>query len=544
LDNTTTDIADRASVDAARERLQAAVAGRFRIEGLIGRGLFSSVFRATGVQQSGEVAIKLLGVDVGTTPGLQQRLENELRACYRFAGDGVVAALSMDHSETCTFLVMPLMRGGSLDDRLRNREPIPLDEVVEMVSELAATLDRIHASGLTHRGLTPRNILFDERGRASVADIGVSDTLLAAGGITGSMAARARAYSAPEQWRARSVNGRSDQYSLAMIAYDMLTGGKRLTREIIEGIHTIEPIVVLADVPLDRGVPLHVNAALRRALSAGPANRFATATEFAEALAGRAPDSVPGLPTTHLEFRLNRRSRVVTVIGGLLVVMGIAIAADPALRASVIRGWRSVGAHLPGTHRRIEFGIDPSLPLAPSRPEPNPPSSGGATGGGGRGTSDGRAASAGASQASAPSSERSAFVDSTGAAVGDPIRIGLGNSSPGGTPRAKPSNGSAGSSSAMIVRETKSWFRSIMNGTWYKGSSSQSAYIQVAVDRGSAVVTVDGIPRGTTPLTATVDAGHHTVAVHGPIDYEASTTGVNASTGDTVRLSFRSSPKR
>ena len=365
VDNTTAAIADRGRPDAARERLQAAVAGRFRVEGLIGRGLFSSVFKATGLQKQGEVALKVLSIDLSATPGLQLRLENELRTCYRLSGDGVVAASAMDHDDSCTFLVLPLMRGGSLAERLRDREPIPLDEVVTIVSGLAATLDRIHALGLTHRGLTPENILFDERGRASVADIGVSDTLLVASGIPGSLAARARAYAAPEQWRERNIDGRADQYSLAMIAYDMLTGGNRLNREMVEGIHTLEPIAVLADVPLRKGVPLHVNAALRRALSAGSANRFATCTEFAEALAGRGPDPVLGLPTTHLEFRLNRRSRVATLISAILLVISIAILADPALRATAIRTWRSMGAYLPGPHRRIDLALDPTMPLAP-----------------------------------------------------------------------------------------------------------------------------------------------------------------------------------
>jgi serine/threonine protein kinase len=542
VDNTTAAIADRGRPDAARERLQAAVAGRFRVEGLIGRGLFSSVFKATGLQKQGEVALKVLSIDLSATPGLQLRLENELRTCYRLSGDGVVAASAMDHDDSCTFLVLPLMRGGSLAERLRDREPIPLDEVVAIVSGLAAILDRIHALGLTHRGLSPENILFDERGRASVADIGVSDTLLVAAGIPGSLAARARAYAAPEQWRERNVDGRADQYSLAMIAYDMLTGGNRLNREMVEGIHTLEPIAVLADVPLRKGIPLHVNAALRRALSAGSANRFATCTEFAESLAGRGPDPVLGLPTTHLEFRLNRRSRVATLISAILLVISIAILADPALKATLIRTWRSMDLFLPGAHRRIDLAVDPSMPLAPSPPEPRPaPSRGGAANNGGPSSANGNATHVGANQPSPTGPDRTPLFDSTRTAPGDPVRVGVGGSS---SPSGNATPDTSTSVAATVARETRAWFKSVINGTWYRGSFSQSAYIHVGVDRGTALVTIDGIPRGTAPLTASVSAGHHTVAVVSSNFYVSSTAGVNASTGDTVTVAFRSSPKQ
>jgi serine/threonine protein kinase len=538
VDNTTASIEDRARPDAARERLQAAVAGRFRVEGLIGRGLFSSVFRATGLQKQGEVALKVLALDLSATPGLQLRLENELRTSYRLSGDGVVAASAMDHDDSCTFLVLPLMAGGSLADRLRDREPIPLDEVVAIVSGLAATLDRIHAQGLTHRGLTPENILFDERGRANGADIGVSATLLAAGGISGSLSARARAYAAPELWRAKNIDGRADQYSLAMITYDMLTGGKRLSREVVEGIHTLEPIAVLPDVPLQKGVPLYVNAALRRALSAGAANRFATATDFAEALAGRGPDPVLGLPTTHLEFRLNERSRVATLVGAILLVISIAILADPALKATLIRTWRSMDVYLFSPHRRIDLAIDPSMPLAPSPPERGPARPAGGGTNGSPNSADGHA-NVGAKPPSPSEPDRTTIFDSTRTVPGDPVRVGLGGSS---SPSAKVAPDTSTSLAATVARETKSWFKSVINGTWYRGSFSQSAYIRVAVDRGAALVTIDGIPRGAAPLTASVGAGHHTVAVVSSNNFVSSTAGVNASTGDTVTVSFRSSP--
>lgn len=545
MDSVAWTASDRAGPDAARARIEKAVAGRYRVQELIGRGQFSSVFRATGIGHAGEMAIKLLDVDVSATPEFVQRLTADLSACTALHDEGVVAATSLEQHESRAFLLMPFMHGGSLAELLRVRGALPLDEVEQTVGEVAATLDRLHARGLAHGGLTPENILFDFSGRACITDVGVTDTLLAAGGIRGARAARARAYAAPEQRHGQKVDGRADQYALAVIAYEMLTGGQRLDRETVEGIHTVRPAEVMRDVPLRKDVPLHVNAALRRALSAGAANRFATTTQFAEALAGRGPDPVQGLPTSRAQIRLNRRRRVAAVTGVLVAILAIATIVDPTLRVTMSRAWRAVSGYAPRSPSRIEVSIDPSAPLAasPTAAQPSPRGGGGARAPGSTRPGGPPARSA----ASGPSSTgpgRPAATDPSGTTGSDPVRIRLGSPSSSATPIANaPGSPATVSAGKRAVRDVSNWLKAVFSGAWFRGSSFQAAYIHVAVDRGTALVTIDGVPRGTAPLTASVDAGHHTVAVHGSVDYEAP-TGVNASLGDTVTVSFHGVAKK
>jgi len=292
--------------DSSRELLQQAVAGSYRVEELIGRGQFSSVYRAAGVARGNDVALKLFDADLTSKPGLVQRVEDELRASLSLGDVRVLAAATLEQHEHCFFLAMPLMKQGSLGARIRARGALPLPEVQRIIGEVAATLDGMHSHGLTHRGLNPENILFDGAGHACVADAGLTDGLVVAGGIHGSRAAQARRYAAPEQWRAQKVDGRADQYALARIAYEMLTGGQREQQEIVEGVRTLTAVEVLAEVPLRKDVPLYVNAALRRALSANAANRYPSAGDFANALAGRAPGTTQGLPTAYPVWSFTR----------------------------------------------------------------------------------------------------------------------------------------------------------------------------------------------------------------------------------------------
>jgi serine/threonine protein kinase len=543
VDSSRSVTSDGSGADAERALLQEVVLGRYRIGELIGRGMFSAVFCATDVAHGGEVAIKLLDVNASATPELAPRLDGEQRTCASLGNEQVIAASSVEQHESTLFLVMPLMRGGSLAELLLRRGALPLHEVLKTMSDLAATLDRIHSHGITHRGLNPRNILLDGTGRLCIADVGVTDTVLGAAGIHGARAARARAYSAPEQRRGQQVDGRADQYSLAIIAHEMLTGAQRLRHESVEGIHTLDAIEVAAEVPLRKGIPLHVNAALRRALSAGAANRFATTTEFAEALAGRGPEVAPGLPTNRADLRLIRRRRIVSVVGALLAILACITIADPKLRGMVARTWSNVGDYLPGSsHKRVGVYIDPvsapdsrqvGQPTAARAHEPTPSAPG----------TPRLDPSAGSRPAPAP--VRSVATDPAAATATDPITVRLGSSPTTGdiTPHV-PGAATTVATGKVVTRDAASWLKQLLAGSWFRGSSTQAAYIRITVDRGSAVVTIDGIPRGTAPLTTSVDPGHHTVAVHGSVDYDTPSAGVNAILGDTVAVSFHSAQKQ
>jgi hypothetical protein len=175
----------------------------------------------------------------------------------------------------------PVANQRSLDSLTQARRPVPIDRVVEIVEGVAAVLDAQYVQGRLHGGLTPYHILIDDDGSPRFVVYDPQRTLA-------DVMCR-RAYHAPEQWREQTVDQRADQYALAVIAYELLTGSRRLDAPALAGIQTLDAVDVGPDVPLQPGAGLHVNAALRRALSARAANRFRTTGEFAHALATPPP---------------------------------------------------------------------------------------------------------------------------------------------------------------------------------------------------------------------------------------------------------------
>ncbi|HEY8793686.1 MAG TPA: serine/threonine-protein kinase [Gemmatimonadaceae bacterium] len=559
VDGTRAVTADLAGPDAERARLEEASAGRYRIDALIGRGLFSTVFRATEIRGAGEVAIKLLDVGVRTTPEILEHLEGGQRACAALADEGVVAASSVEQHESATFLVMSLMHGGSLTELLRSRGALPLREVVEIVREVAATLDRIHAAGITHRGLTPGSILFDFSGRACIADIGITDSLIAAGALDESLTPPARAYAAPEQWRTQNIDGRADQYALALIAHEMLTGEPPRHRETVEGFRVLEPLGVLPDVPLRQGIPLSVNAALRKALSATTSNRFATTTQFAEALAGRSRHGLPGVSAPPPEVHVPHKGRVAAAIGALVLVLAFAAAVNSGLTSSVRSTWRTAVGYFARTPRKIESSTSsPTLALAPALALPPAPerttaptlkrtasSTGTNAIGAPRASSRTLPEATGARQRPSPSAERSVAVVSTGTVVDAPRRVAVKDAASGAASSViVPSVTPKAPAAVPPPGETKSWLARLFSSDEPLAGLPLTAYIRVAVDRGIATVKIDGVDRGTAPLTALVNAGHHTVAVDGPVNYTSPSTGVVVASLDTVRVLFHAAKKR
>jgi serine/threonine protein kinase len=524
--------------DAQLARLQTAFTERFRIHEMVGSGLFSSVYRATELRTRREVALKLLSVDLREFPKLLERLESSREACAAIGESRIVTAVTIEQHDSLSVVMMPLMARGSLADLLHARGPLPLKDVEAIVSQVATTLDRIHDRGLTHRALTPNNVLFDSAGHACISDLGITDDVLIHCGIHGSLAARARTYAAPEQWRAQKIDGRVDQYALARIAYHMLTGGQHEQQEIVQGVHTLLPVEVLAEVPLRKDVPLYVNAALRQALSANAANRFATTTNFANAFAGRAPDAVPGLPTAYPDRDVFRgRYRIIKVGGALVALLIIGFAVSPGVRATVRRAGRALGGYLQSNRGQLQLSVDGTPQVARS-PDPLTNNAGGNAHSSGRTVPD-RAPppnKSGGTAGSTPGSGSARGSGPSGTAGNSSVTVKIGNTSPDRAFSATGSGGAPGMSTVKLAwREGTSWFKKMFSGATSRVEASQSAYIQVSVDRGTAVVTIDGLPRGAAPVTVSVAAGQHTISALGALNYVA-VEGVNASGGDTTRV--------
>jgi serine/threonine-protein kinase len=196
------------------------IAGRYRLDELLGRGGMSEVWRAEDLELGRYVAIKLLAPDADTA-----RFEREARAVASLAHPNITQLYDYGESEGRPYIVLEHVPGGTLEERLSAGEPLPDDEAGALAAGIAAGLAHAHARGVVHRDLKPSNVLFDEEGRPKLADFGIArmaageGTLTEAGTVLGTAA-----YISPEQAAGEPATAASDVYSCGVILYRMLTG--------------------------------------------------------------------------------------------------------------------------------------------------------------------------------------------------------------------------------------------------------------------------------------------------------------------------------
>jgi serine/threonine protein kinase/tetratricopeptide (TPR) repeat protein len=270
-------------------RLRKALGDRYLIEEEIGRGGAATVYLAEDVKHARKVAIKVLRPDppAGYEP---QRFLREIRIAARLAHPQILPLHDSGEWNGLLWFVMPYAGCETLRDRLEREGPLPVDVALRITRAVAGALGYAHRLDVIHRDIKPENILLQE-GEPVIADFGVATAVSAAGVdnvyITDhGFAVGTPAYMSPEQASAESgVDGRTDQYSLACVLYEMLAGeppfagtGVRATM----ARHAIEPPVPV------RGrrptVPVAVERALERALAKSPGDRFPTMTDFVAAL--------------------------------------------------------------------------------------------------------------------------------------------------------------------------------------------------------------------------------------------------------------------
>ena len=530
-----------ASAEEDRERLQTAVGDAYRVGRRIGQGQCSAVFRAIRSGKHTEVALKLLDIDGKAQPALVQRLADLTHSVMALIWDMPVVPVTIEQYGSTVLLVMPLIETGSVATLLSVGEPVSVDRVLEIVSQAAAALDTLQDRALSHRGLTPENILLGREDQACLTDVGVTDLILGESGAHGARLSKARAYAAPEQRRGKHVDGRADQYSLAVIAYELFTGRRRLGSEAVEGIDTLAAIEIHADKPLRANLPLYANLALRRALSASPGNRFPTSTAFAEALAGRASGAAAGLPTKRADLSLSRRRRMAAGFGVLVAVLAGITLIDPRLHAAARDAWQGIATRVHPPSARIDLGATPTT-ATPSTPLPSRPNRAGATqpASGSVPGSVSPPSRAGARQVGSPGTPTASSPASS-----PPSRVVRVAPPPLTATAPDSTRGTDGmvSSSKTALHGASSWLRRMLAKV-FPASAEPASYVRVTVDKGAALIAIDGVPRGTAPLVASVGSGHHTVSVLGSGSHDASSLGVTATPGDTVTVAFHATAKQ
>ena len=275
-------------------RLTAALAGRYTLERELGRGGMATVYLADDLKHHRKVALKVLRPELGSVLGVE-RFAREIRTAAGLTHPHILPLYDSGEAADLLFYVMPYVRGDSLRHRLARERQLPVEEAITIVRQVAAALEHAHTHGLIHRDIKPENILLHE-GVAMVTDFGIALTAGADGDqrLTGTgLMLGTPHYMSPEQAAGeRTLDARSDVYSLGCVLYELLAGEPPFTGATAQAV-IVKRFTTQAQAirRLRPTVPAAVEAALQRALSRVPADRFASAAEFAEALtmAGPAP---------------------------------------------------------------------------------------------------------------------------------------------------------------------------------------------------------------------------------------------------------------
>ena len=261
--------------------------GRFVVIGELGRGAMGVVYRASDPALDRQVAIKVISARPGGVPVAAEELEGrflrEARVAARISHAGVVTVFDAGREGGSLYLVMELVEGESLGERLARREFPTAPEAFEMTAQVADALAAAHALGVVHRDIKPGNIMVTRSGRLKVADFGVAkaigeDTdLTHTGTVVGSPA-----YMAPEQVRGEPLDGRADVFSLGVVLYELLLRRKPFPADTVTTlIYQILHEDPLADPDVSRAVGDEAAAFLRRCLAKAPADRIPDAASFA-----------------------------------------------------------------------------------------------------------------------------------------------------------------------------------------------------------------------------------------------------------------------
>ncbi len=289
----------------------AQVAG-YRLEERIGQGGMAVVYRAYDSRLDRHVALKILAPGLAADEAFQRRFIRESRAAAAVDDPHIIPVFEAGESNGVLFIAMRYVRGGDVRRLIDTTGQLPPDQAAEIVSQAASALDAAHARGLVHRDVKPANMLLeassgiDRPGHVYLSDFGLSKTALAVSGLTATgQFLGTLDYVAPEQIEGRVLDGRSDLYSLACSAFEMLCGEPPFRRE--QGVSVM--YAHLSEVPpslrLRRPeLPAEIDAVMARALAKAPADRYATCREFAAAFRSALGLDIarprPGQPPAHL----------------------------------------------------------------------------------------------------------------------------------------------------------------------------------------------------------------------------------------------------
>lgn len=261
--------------------------GRYEIRGEIGRGAMGRVYRGFDPQLGREVAIKMIATSLagGRDDGeeIAARFLREARVAARLQHPGVVAIYDAGREGDSLYLVMELIDGETLAERLSRGEFPPIEEALELVAQAADALAAAHATQIVHRDIKPGNLMITRGGRVKVADFGVAKAVGESTELTRTgMMVGSPAYMAPEQVKGQSLDGRSDLFSLGVVLYEMLLRRKPFPADTVTSlVYQILHEDPMADAAIASTLRPGVSEFLRQALAKDREERIPDAETFA-----------------------------------------------------------------------------------------------------------------------------------------------------------------------------------------------------------------------------------------------------------------------
>ncbi|HEX3050809.1 MAG TPA: serine/threonine-protein kinase [Aggregatilineaceae bacterium] len=264
--------------------------GKCQLRELLGMGGMGAVYRGYQTHLGRMVAVKVLSPTLAQEPGYVERFNREAETAATLEHKHIIPIYHYGTEDGISYVVMRLLTGGTLSERMaqantEQQAPPSLNEVGDLLKQVASALDYAHQQGVVHRDVKPSNIMFDNEGIAYIVDFGIAKLLQMSHSLTQSgISMGTPVYMAPEQWKADELTGAVDQYSLGVLAYQLIAGREPFDAPtpsslMYQHVHeTPKPIhLVRAD------VPEMVSQVLDRAMAKEPEERFSSVGSFAKA---------------------------------------------------------------------------------------------------------------------------------------------------------------------------------------------------------------------------------------------------------------------